>query len=198
MKAARLFGKNDIRIMEIETPVPKAGQVLCKVKRCGICGTDYSIFNGAFKSMISYPMTLGHEWSGVVETAGPGTAFAPGDRVAGDTCVSCGVCYDCLVGNYVRCKKRRSVGTIFTWDGAYSEYVLFPARHLFRLPDHVDFENGAMLEPAATAMLGRGTGGSKAWRLCRCTWHGPDRYRSGKDRQACGSVKGDYYGQKRV
>lgn len=154
MKAVRVFGENDIRVVDMEEPKPSYGQVVVKVKRCGICGTDYSILNGAFSNMISYPMTLGHEWSGEVAAVGKGVSnIKIGDRVAGDTCVSCGECYECLTGSYMNCRIKRNVGTTNTWDGAYSEYILFPARHLFKLPDTVDYESGALLEPAATAML---------------------------------------------
>ena len=154
MKAVRIFGKNDIRVVEMDMPKPSYGQVVAKVKRCGICGTDYAILDGAFESMIDYPMTPGHEWSGEVIEVGAGVNnVAVGHRVAGDTCVSCGSCYECLTGNYMSCKTKRNVGTTHTWDGAYSEYILFPARHLFKLPKSVDDDNGALLEPAATAML---------------------------------------------
>jgi 2-desacetyl-2-hydroxyethyl bacteriochlorophyllide A dehydrogenase len=154
MKAARLFGKNDLRIVDMDTPVPSCGEAVVRVKRCGICGTDYAIFKGAFQDSIQYPITMGHEWSGVVEQVGPGvTNVSPGDWVAGDACVSCGACQACLTGNYMHCAQRRNVGTTHTWDGAYAEYVRFPARHLFQLPDEVEFDSGALMEPAATAML---------------------------------------------
>ncbi|MDD5018337.1 MAG: alcohol dehydrogenase catalytic domain-containing protein [Eubacteriales bacterium] len=154
MKAVRLFGKNDIRVVDMDLPAPGYGQALVKVECCGICGTDYAILNGAFSGMVDYPITMGHEWSGEVAETGPGvTHVQKGDRVAGDTCVSCGNCYACLTGNYINCKTKKNVGTTMTWDGAYAEYILFPARHLFKLPDNVDFDSGALLEPAATAML---------------------------------------------
>ncbi|MFA5089234.1 MAG: alcohol dehydrogenase catalytic domain-containing protein, partial [Candidatus Omnitrophota bacterium] len=157
MKAARIYGTNDIRIVNVPTPEPGPGDVLCKVIRSGICGTDYSIYTGEFSFVkngaIKFPMTPGHEWSGIVKKVGRKVEnFQPGDRVVRDTCVSCGVCYDCLVGQYLHCKKLRCVGTINTWDGAYAEYILMPVRHLFHLPDSVSFDNGAMTEPAATAL----------------------------------------------
>lgn len=157
MKAARIYGKNDIRVMEIETPKPGPGEVLCKVVRAGMCGTDYAIFSGEFsfieKGLVPMPLTPGHEWSGVVAKIGPGvTLFAEGDRVVGDTCVSCGQCYECLIGQYGKCKHCRSVGTVNPWDGGYAEYVLMPQRHLLKLADGISFENGACVEPAATAL----------------------------------------------
>jgi len=158
MKAARLYGPNDIRIMDVETPKPGPHDLLCRVVRAGICGTDYSIYAGEFSGVkdgsVKFPMTPGHEWSGVVE--GPGSAaagFKAGDRVVGDTGISCGACYECLVGQYSRCSKGRSVGTVNAVDGAWAEYILMPARHVFHIPDSVSFDNGALVEPAATALF---------------------------------------------
>lgn len=157
MKAVRIFGQNDIKLVDLATPEPRQGEVLCKVVRVGICGTDYSIYTGQASfvknGMVKFPMTPGHEWSGIVEKTGENvTGFLPGDRVVGDTAVSCGNCYDCLMGLYNHCKKLRSVGTVNCWDGAYAQYILMPARHLFHLPDSISFENGALVEPVATAL----------------------------------------------
>src|SRR3972149_1597425 len=105
MKAARIYGARDIRIVDVPTPEPDENQVLCKVVRAGICGTDYAIYTGDFSFVrsgdIKFPMTPGHEWSGIVEEVGKNVSgFKKGDRVIGDTCVSCGGCYDCLMGGY--------------------------------------------------------------------------------------------------
>jgi threonine dehydrogenase-like Zn-dependent dehydrogenase len=157
MKAAYIEAPHQLRVSEVKTPEPKQGEVRCKVMRSGICGTDYSIYSGEFSFVkngaIKFPMLPGHEWSGVVDKVGEGVSiFKQGDRVVGDTAVSCGVCSKCLMGQYFACAGLRCVGTINTWDGAYAEYMFMPARHLFRLPDEVSFDNGAMVEPAATAM----------------------------------------------
>ncbi len=78
MKAARLYGPNDIRIMDVETPKPGPHDLLCRVVRAGICGTDYSIYSGEFSGVkdgsVKFPLTPGHEWSGLVERAGTGVA----------------------------------------------------------------------------------------------------------------------------
>ena len=157
MKAQRLFGPLDMRVVDV--PVPELGphDVLCKVLRSGVCGTDYVIYTGEFRFVknggITFPMTPGHEWSGVVAAVGSDVGrFALGDRVVGDTGVACGQCNECLVGDYYLCKHSQAVGTINAWDGAYAEYIMMPERHLFPLPDSVSFDNGAMVEPAATAL----------------------------------------------
>jgi 2-desacetyl-2-hydroxyethyl bacteriochlorophyllide A dehydrogenase len=158
MKAARLFGPGDLRMVDVPLPELRAHDVLCRVVRSGICGTDYAIYSGEFSFVksggVKFPMTPGHEWSGVVERVGPEvTLLSPGDRVVGDTGVSCGACNQCLLGNYYACAESRSVGTVNAWDGAYAEYIVMPDRHLFPLPDRVSFDNGAMVEPAATALF---------------------------------------------
>jgi len=157
MKAARIFGPTDIRIADVPVPELGAHDVLCRVARAGVCGTDYSIYTGELSfvksGLVKYPLIPGHEWSGTVEKTGPEVEnFKPGDRVVGDTFVSCGHCNHCALGNVSRCKKNRSVGTINAWDGAYAEYMMMPERHLFHLPDKVSFDNGAQIEPAATAL----------------------------------------------
>lgn len=155
MLCARLFAPNDMRLIDMEKPTAGPGQVVCKVVKCGMCGTDHSIYTGAasFMDIVHFPMTFGHEWSGVVVELGEGvTDLKLGDRVVGDTAVACGVCKECLLGNYLHCKNSQAVGTVNAWDGGYAEYILFPARHLFKIPDNVSFDNGAMVEPAATAL----------------------------------------------
>ena len=157
MKAARLFGPNDLRI--VDTPIPELGahDVLTRVRRAGICGTDYSIYTGEFSFVknggVRFPFTPGHEWSGVVAAVGGEvTRFKIGDRVVGDTCVSCGNCVACLLGDYLSCAHAFCVGTVNAWDGGFAEYTVFPERHLFHLPDAVGFDAGAFVEPAATSL----------------------------------------------
>lgn len=157
MKAARLLGVNDLRVMDI--PIPELGprDILSKVKRAGICGTDYSIYSGEFSfvknGQVTFPFTPGHEWSGVVEAVGSEVVnFKPGDRIVGDTFVSCGRCEVCLQGLYDHCATLKSVGTINAWDGGFAEYTVFPDHHIFHLPDNVSFDAGAFIEPAATSL----------------------------------------------
>ena len=157
MLACRLHGPGDLRLERVPLPALGPGEVLCRVVRSGLCGTDYAIYSGEFSFVrsgaIKFPMTPGHEWSGVVARVGPGVRrWVPGDRVVGDTAVACGACSDCLLGNYYQCAQARSVGTVNTWDGSHAEYIVMPERHLFSLPAGVSFDQGAMVEPAATAL----------------------------------------------
>jgi L-iditol 2-dehydrogenase len=157
MRAARLFGPQDLRIVDLPIPELGPGDVLCQVKCAGICGTDYSIYTGEFSFVknggVKFPFTPGHEWSGVVAAVGRAvTHFKIGDRVVGDTCVSCGTCVSCLLGDYLSCEKVFCVGTVNAWDGGFAEYTVFPERHLFLVPDNVSFDAGAFVEPAATSL----------------------------------------------
>ena len=163
MKTARLFGPRDLRIIDLPEPVLGDHDVLTKVSYVGICGTDYSIYTGEStfvkNGSVKFPMTLGHEWSGIVEAVGKDVkSFRKGDRVIGDTAVSCGICYECLCGNYIQCANARCVGTINAWDGAYAEFILMPERHVFKVADNVPLEHAALVEPAATALYGVKTG----------------------------------------
>ena len=102
MKAGVLHAREDIRYEEVETPVPKAGEVLVKVKYSGICGSDVPRVNGDGAHF--YPIILGHEFSGVVEEVGEGvTKVKKGQRVAGAPLVPCMKCEDCMKGDYALC-----------------------------------------------------------------------------------------------
>jgi 2-desacetyl-2-hydroxyethyl bacteriochlorophyllide A dehydrogenase len=159
MKAARVYGPRDLRVEEFPVRPLEPAECLCRVLRCGVCGTDVAIYSGEAsfvkKGLVDFPMTPGHEWSGLVEQIGPAVdRFRPGDRVLGDGAVSCGSCPSCLRGEYFACRRLRAVGTLNTWDGAYAEFIIMPQRHLFAIPENVDLENAAMVEPAANAYNG--------------------------------------------
>lgn len=159
MKAMRLYAPRDLRMMEVPRPKIRPDEVLCRVRRACVCGTDYAIYSGELSFVksgdVTFPMTLGHEWSGVVETVGGDVFdFHPGDRVISDNGFSCGRCLKCLAGKPHLCGRVRSLGTIRAWDGAFAEYLAVPERHLFHLPDGVDFDDGAMIEPLTIAYSG--------------------------------------------
>lgn len=159
MKAARLYGPFDLRMTELPRPEPGPGQLLAKVERACVCSTDYAIYSGELYFVktgdVTFPMTMGHEWSGTVAAVGPDVCgFKVGDRVVSDNGFGCGRCIHCLNGETFRCPDVRSLGTVHAWDGAFAEYILLPERHTFRLPDNVDFDSGALLEPMTVAFSG--------------------------------------------
>jgi 2-desacetyl-2-hydroxyethyl bacteriochlorophyllide A dehydrogenase len=133
--------------------------VLTRVKYCGICGTDLSILGGDMSlirdGFIKYPVRIGHEWSGIVEKVGREVNnVRPGDRVIGDNGVSCGECEDCREGNYHLCAYARAVGTCNCWDGAFAEYMLMPWWHMHKLPENIELDEAALIEPASVAYNG--------------------------------------------
>jgi L-iditol 2-dehydrogenase len=144
-----------------EVPAPSAGEmdVLIRVQYSGICGTDLAIYSGHSSfiesGLIRYPIRIGHEWSGIVEATGSRIIdIVPGERVVCDNSVSCGQCTACQAGRFDGCKNPRAVGTINCWDGSFAEFMLMPARHVYRLPEQTSLENAALFEPASIACAG--------------------------------------------
>ncbi len=157
MKAQRLYGPKDLRWEEIDVPELGSHDVRIRVKYCGVCGTDYAIYSGETSfyeaGLVRTPMTLGHEYSGIIDGVGSEVSrFQVGDRVISDTGISCGICENCLNGDYLQCKEMQAVGTIKCKDGGYAEYTVMPERHVFHLPDSVGFQEGALCEPISTAL----------------------------------------------
>lgn len=156
MKALVIRGPRDARIETV--PIPEVGpdDVLVKVSYCGICGTDLMIYGGIGSLIdagrITYPIRIGHEWSGRVEKVGQQvTKFQKGDLVVGDSGVACGKCDACKKQDYRNCKDIRSVGTVECWDGGFAEYILIPERHLFHVAESVGEETAALIEPLTLA-----------------------------------------------
>ena len=154
MKALVVKGPYDAEIKEVDKPVAKGDYVVIKVKRVGVCATDMAIFDGSTSfvkdGQIKYPVRIGHEWSGVVESVGEKVKnFKVGDRVFSDSAVTCGECDACKNGNKSDCINIRSLGTVNTWDGCYAEYMYIPERNLYHLDDSVSYDDGALIEPTS-------------------------------------------------
>ncbi len=151
MKAGVVHAREDIRYEEIEKPVPKAGQVLIKVKYTGICGSDVPRVNG--DACHYFPNVLGHEFSGTVEAVGEGvTKVQAGSRVAGVPLVPCMKCEDCLKGDYSLCRHYSFIGS--REFGSFAEYVVVPEQNVVPFGKEVSFEQGAFFEPATVALHG--------------------------------------------
>lgn len=140
MKAARVHEPGKIVIEEL--PIPQLGEndVLIKVHRVGICGTDVGVKNGYITG--EFPVTLGHEFSGTI--AKPGTpslgGFKQGDSVTAGGGWGCGKCELCRNGMALYCKNRISLGR--TVDGCMAEFVKIDYREVYRLPSNVSFDEG--------------------------------------------------------
>src|SRR5512141_2226000 len=131
MKAAVLESVKCFEIKEVPIPEISEGEVLIQVKNTGICGTDWSIYNGWY-SADKLPMIPGHEFSGVIAKLGANaTAFKEGDRVTADINMSCGTCFYCIRGEKLLCDKFTQLG-IHT-DGTFAEYVKAPLSNLHKL-----------------------------------------------------------------
>ena len=148
MLATRLHGVNDIRTDEAPVPDPGPGEVLIRVEAAGICGTDRHLFKGEFPC--APPVTLGHEFSGIVIGRGTGVTIPEGARVACDPNDWCGTCPACLRGQVNLCANN--VATGIHRDGGFAEFATFPARKASILPDALHPHHGAFCEPLACAL----------------------------------------------
>jgi len=151
MKAAVLYGNEDLRYEEIPTPEVKEGTVRIRVKVAGICGSDIPrvLHNGVH----FYPIVLGHEFSGVIDAIGEGVkGFAVGDTVSGAPLIPCHKCRDCQNGNFSLCSHYSFVGS--REQGAFSDYVVIPARNAVKYDPSVSFTQAAMFEPATVGLHG--------------------------------------------
>ena len=160
MKAFVIEAPGKIKMIETPKPLPGPYDVVSRVMYSGICGTDMGMLSGNISFVkdgrAKYPIRIGHEWSGIVDSVGlEVTKFKTGDRVVSDNWVSCGKCSYCNNGDIYNCPNGRSLGTIKTWDyGSFAEYILIPQRHMFLLDDSISLEQGALIEPATIGMAG--------------------------------------------
>ncbi|WP_347243792.1 galactitol-1-phosphate 5-dehydrogenase [Thermogutta sp.] len=155
MKALVLTAYKQLEIQDVPVPEPGAGEILVRVKACGICGSDVHGFDGS-TGRRRPPIIMGHEASGVVAKIGDGvTQFRPGDRVTFDSTIYCGRCEFCRQGRINLCDNRRVLGVScaeYRQDGAFAEYVVVPEHIAYRLPDNVSFEQAALIEPLSVAL----------------------------------------------
>ncbi len=159
MKAIVFERKEIVLYKDVEDPEIGDDEVLIKVKYCGLCGTDLASYLGDMPYISAgkqkYPFIPGHEWSGqVIKTGKIVMNVKKGDKVTGDVSIGCGKCLDCLEGNYHLCDNRIEVGNLGNKPGGMAQYIVMPERHLYKLPDNVDFMEGAIVEPLATALHG--------------------------------------------
>jgi threonine dehydrogenase-like Zn-dependent dehydrogenase len=156
MRAFQVVERGRGEVVDVDPPVAGPGQVVVDVARVGICGTDTSLFFGdearIARNRLTYPIRLGHEWSGTISHIGEGVDPTwNGRRVTGDTLVGCGHCARCLDGRHHLCDDRAGIGVRRNWPGALAEKLLVPESSLRGLPDAVSDEQGALVEPGANA-----------------------------------------------
>ena len=153
MKAIVKYQTGDgfIGLRDVPEPEPGEGEVKIAVQAAGICGSDLHIWHGDIEIPVKPPVTLGHEFAGVVTALGPGvTGLKVGQRVTAENSHSvCGCCEYCMTGDYNLCEERLATG--YAYDGAFAPYCVVPAKRVHVLPDTVDFLTGALSDPSACA-----------------------------------------------
>jgi propanol-preferring alcohol dehydrogenase len=143
MRAVQIHEDLTLGVDSVETPSPGRGEVLVRIHAAGVCGTDLHILDGMIKPD-PYPMTVGHEAAGVVESTGDGVGLRVGTRVAIYNKLFCGACAQCLVGRHNLCD--REPGQLgFNRDGGDADYVVVPERNAVVVPDGVDLATAAVL-----------------------------------------------------
>jgi len=155
VRAAVLYGPQDLRVEETATPRLDPGDVLVRVTLAGLCGTDYSIWAG--DRPVRYPRIMGHELLGVVEALGADVRrVRRGDRVALEPNYSCGRCPLCDEGNRNLCLGRVAIG--IDVDGGFAELVKAPERCCWPVPAGLADEDLLLTEPLAVVARAVGRG----------------------------------------
>jgi L-iditol 2-dehydrogenase/threonine 3-dehydrogenase len=142
---------------EVPAPAPGPGEVLLRIRRIGICGSDIHVWHGKHP-FTSYPVVQGHEYSATVEAVGPGVAgIRLGMKATARPQVVCGQCPPCRRGEYNVCNALKVQG--FQAPGCAQDLFVVPANRLAPLPDGMSFDNGALVEPVAVAARATGRAG---------------------------------------
>lgn len=168
MQALVVQEPNRLEIREVPVPTPGPNEVLARVRAVSICGTDAHLIRGDYPGFWprSFPFIPGHEWAGEIVDLGPGAdlyGWKVGDRVAGTSHNACGVCQKCVEGRYNLCENYGREGLHRQYghntQGADAEYVVHGVKCIFRLPDGLSFEDGALIDPASIALHCANRGG---------------------------------------
>ncbi|MCP3673417.1 MAG: L-threonine 3-dehydrogenase [Gammaproteobacteria bacterium] len=146
--------KSEPGIWMHEKAIPDVGHndVLIKIKKTAICGTDIHIYNWDSWSQqtIPVPMTVGHEFVGVIEELGQEVkGFTIGDRVSGEGHITCGYCRNCRAGKRHLCRNTYGVGV--NRPGAFAEYLVIPAENAFKIPNDISDDMAAIFDPFGNA-----------------------------------------------
>ena len=147
MKAAVLVEPGRFEMQSLVKPIPAIDEVVVKVNRCGICGTDIHIFNGHY-SADKLPLVPGHEIGGVLSAIGSNVNhLKEGQAVTVDINHGCGYCYFCRKNEVLNCPQMNQIG--ITKAGGFAEYVCVPANSVVPMPHGVSFDELSLVEPVA-------------------------------------------------
>lgn len=162
MKAALWHSRHNIQVQDVPVPAVSSGMVKIKVAYCGICGSDlHEYLAGPIFIPVGQPhpiskdqapVVMGHEFAGEIVEVGEGvTNVKLGDRVCIEPIYHCGECASCKRGHYNVCEQLGFVG-LSGGSGGFAEYSVVPAKMLHRIPDHMTWEQAALVEPTAVAV----------------------------------------------
>ena len=145
----------EVGIWMTEAPVPEVGHndLLIKIKKTAICGTDMHIYNWDdwAQNTIPAPMIVGHEYVGeVVDMGQEVRGFSVGDRVSGEGHITCGHCRNCRAGRVHLCRNTTGVGV--DRQGAFAEYLVIPAYNAFKIPDNISDDLASIFDPFGNAV----------------------------------------------
>ncbi|MBW1215436.1 L-threonine 3-dehydrogenase [Pantoea allii] len=155
MKALAKLKKEQGIWMVTDAPVPEPGHndLLIKIRKTAICGTDVHIYNWDdwSRKTIPVPMIVGHEYVGEVVAIGQEVkGFNIGDRVSGEGHITCGHCRNCRAGRTHLCRNTQGVGV--NRQGCFAEYLVIPAFNAFKIPDNISDELAAIFDPFGNAV----------------------------------------------
>lgn len=159
MLALRLFGPGDIRLAEVPIPEITDDEILLKTRAASVCGTDIRMWQNGYRNVdAEHPLTLGHEFAGVIAKVGANVPYyREGMPIAMQPNIGCGICDRCVSGNQHLCDEYKAFG--INMDGAFAEYIRIPATaishgNLMVIPDHVTFEEASIAEPLSCVYNG--------------------------------------------
>jgi len=159
MKAAVFYGPRDVRVESVPRPSPGPGEVVLRVLRCSVCGTDKRIFTHGQKNVVP-PAITGHEIVGTVYEIGSGVdrGISSGQKVVVATVVGCGKCVYCRRKQYNLCDSFTALG--YDYPGGFAEYVKIPAAavaqgNVIPIPDTMSLERAALVEPLSCCLNGQ-------------------------------------------
>jgi threonine 3-dehydrogenase len=147
------YPREGIWMQRLARPVPGPNDLLIRIRKSSICGTDVHIYNWddwAARTIVP-GMVVGHEYVGVVEEVGSEVrGFAVGDRVSGEGHITCGHCRNCRAGRRHLCRNTQGVGV--NRAGSFAEYLVLPAFNAFRIPDNISDDVAAIFDPFGNAV----------------------------------------------
>ena len=155
MRAVVYYGKRDVRVEQIPVPACAVDEIRVQIQACAVCGSDFKTYNNG-NTRMKPPVTMGHEFSGVVESVGANVrGFDVGERVVMATSVSCGQCLYCRRGLNNLCIDLKPMG--FHYPGGMAEYVIIPSLaikngHVVKIPPNLKPEHAALAEPISCAV----------------------------------------------